>query len=214
MIWNLMFWFGVAYLAIAIVWRFFVPAFSVAPARDGEGSSSGAKRFFAGSKVFPVVAVIFLAIPLAIQAANGLSGQNWTDDEKAGLEHFRGAMEYYDQATQLATVPALKTEDWETIKALLEASQAEAVEVGDTVLSKLDADMPAVYSEQFLSGLRMGIFGLAQHNLGVPKGQKELAFHAQDSLKLGRELLADWDAWYLPRRNSINQELSKAIPRD
>jgi hypothetical protein len=212
MIWNLMFWFAVAYLGIAIIWRYFVPALSPASSRSRvkteEAPASGAKHFFARSRFFPIVAVAFLVIPFVMQYNTGWFDFGWSSHEKEQLQHFSSAMDYYDQATDLASVGGLKLEDWESIRALLEASQSEAEQVSDTVLAKIDDDMPALYRDKFMAGLRTGIFGLGQYTLGKPKGAKTLNYQASDSLDVGRRLLSDWDDWYLPRQQSILNEIN------
>gem|GEM_PF-2766447 len=214
MVWNLLFWLAVAYLSIAIIWRYFVPAFSKAAPRSGKDLApappAAAERFFASGRTFPMIAIVLLVIPLAIQSTRGLVDIGWTDDESEQLLHFSAAMDYYDQATQLASLRALKLEDWESIKALLEAAEAEALQVNLEVLAKMDDDMPGLYRDKFLTGLRMGIFGLTQHNIGAPKGSDTLRYRAEDSLTMGRQLLSQWDDWYLPRRLAISKEIGTA----
>jgi hypothetical protein len=153
-----------------------------------------------------------LVAAFVVRANPGLVSSEWSQPEIEQLGHFSEAMSLYDQATQIASYYPLQTSDWESIKALLEASLSQAEQVSDEVLAKLDSEMPSHYHDQFLQGLRTGIFGLAQFNQGAPKGTDTLRYGAQDSLKIGRELLDEWDQWYLPRQSVLAEKIGAVVP--
>jgi hypothetical protein len=212
MVWNLMFWFAVAYLGVAIIWRYFVPAFRRSkPSSDSDKRPSGAERFFARGQIVPTVAIVFMAAALIVRANPDLIQSKWSENQKEQLGHFSEAMSLYDQATQIASYHRLSADDWESVKALLEASQSEAAQVSDTVLAKLDGELPAHFHDEFLRGLQTGIFGLTQYNQGAPKGTDTLRYNAADSLKIGRELLDQWDDWYLPRQATLAEKIGPVI---
>jgi len=213
MVWNLMFWFAVAYLGIAVIWRYFVPAFSPSakPRRDKTETVpvSGAEQFFARSRLFPILALVLLVIPPVVKSAEEWRLFGWSQHEKEQLVHFTAAMDYYDQATQISAGRNTNLDEWESVKALLEAAASEGSLVSDTVLRKVNREMPEHFRPKFLAGLNAGIYGLSQYTIGKPKGAVSLPRNVQDSLDYGRQMLAMWDDWYLPREQAIFLEIGE-----
>lgn len=211
MVWNLMFWFAVAYLGIAIIWRYFVPAFSSSAKQRHDKTEatpvSGAEQFFVRSRIFPVIALVMLIIPPVAKSAGEWRLFGWSEEEKAQLGHFTAAMDYYDQATEISAGRNTKLEEWESVRALLEAAASEGSMVDDKVLRKIDREMPEQYHSKFLAGLTAGVYGLSQYTAGKPKGATSLPHDVQDSLEYGHRMLGLWDEWYLPRQDSIFNEI-------
>ncbi len=205
MIWDIVFWLAFAYLALAVVWHFFISAFRKprrVPLQKDRGEQPEKK--LGQSRVLPVVAIVAIAIAFVMKANPNLLFSGWSEAERAELEHFEEALRFYEQATNMMTFsPTVGPNEWETISALLQASLTEGEQVSDQVLDQLHDDLRAQYRNHFLAGLSAGGFGLAQYNQWDPNKQDTPSNFGADSLELGHDLLGEWNVWYGDHQESI-----------
>jgi len=200
MIWNVLFWLGLALLIAWAIWRF-LPGGRRQPSPEGAQPAPTP----ALSRLLPVLAVVLLVISILVKPDVLTFGSRWTDEQRAELVHFRDAIDYYDQATALSTGRDVSNDDWETVNALLQASLAEAEQVSDGLLDSLHPELKEAYRDQLLAGLNAGIYGLTEHTSFV-RYKDDTARHAfEDSLIRGRTLLAQWNDWFEIHRAAITE---------
>ena len=157
------------------------------------------------STVLAVVLVLALVMMFGPDLLN--PKPNWTEAQVAEVEIFLGALEQYQQATLATKQGMLRDEDWETVRALLEASGSEMSMVSEEVLKEIHPELPVRVEKHFLPGIRMGTYGLLFHTALSPKGtlpSKDTArIASQDSLARGRDLLTKWSTWFDTTRVEI-----------
>jgi len=208
MIWDIIFWIGMAYLAVAVIWRFFVVGLRKSvPTSVAEDVGEKTKRGFGLSSWLAVAAAAAVALAFAVKANPDLLKFGWTPEEEAELAHFFEAVSFYDQATEITTgTERLSPDDWETVSALLQASLSEAEQVSDKVLERLHDGLQSHYRENFLPGLSAGSFGLIEFNRRSLNPKDTAVFVYGDSLDVGRELLDEWNTWYNENREEIEAD--------
>jgi hypothetical protein len=196
-----------AYLAIAVIWRFFVQGLRTPDAAGHQQEDR--KRFGTGVKV-AVVALAAVGLAFLAKAKPNLLRFGWSEEQKVELQHFMDAIDYYEQATELTAAWRNPTsEDWETISALLQASLTEAEQVSNDVLDGLHENLQEHYRREFLAGLEVGLYGLRQYT--IKKKRMDIGgtdTDIVDSITRGRVLLDQWVTWYDENREDIAKELN------
>jgi hypothetical protein len=190
MIWDITLWIAAAVLVLAVVLRL----------RGGKKPKTSS-NFLTSGKALPVIAaaVVVLALIMRLELATFSSAPDWNEEQLVEIESFREALAQYDLATMAFKQGKLNREDWESIKALLEASGSEMDIVSNDVLSGIHSELPAHVANEFLPGIRMGTYGLFKYLEPKPKGVKSPDLSvtpANDSLEEGRRLLGDWNRWF------------------
>lgn len=209
MIWDILFWLALAYLAMIVMTRFFGVGLKkqqrASGGRDGGGSDSGRSK---RDRWLTAAAVLAIVCSFVMKANPDLFERDWTDEERVELESFEEAIALYDQASALTLAnTSNNNEQWESVNALLQASLAESELVSDGVLDGLHPDLETHFREEFRTGLRIGSYGLALYvdpsRRTTDQGREEVA----DSLDQGRALLAQWNKWYSENEREIFRKL-------
>ena len=207
MIWNLILWVAVAFLVVTLLWRL-IASRRPKPASEATGSGpSPADRVFGRGWLAPVAAVVLALVALGFMYVPQFFRQAWSESEQVEVDHFIEAISMYQDASSLSQKRGVGRGDWESINAMLQATQSEVEQVGDSVLRKIDPELPNMVHEKFIPGLRIGAFGLRWYT-GVPqKGRDTVEHHRDDSLKLSRDLLDEWNAWFTAHKADIMSKL-------
>jgi hypothetical protein len=203
MIWNLLLWLALAYLAAIIIWRF---AQSRRKTTAKKGSAAAPKpmdRLFGRGWIAPTTALLLAVVALIFLYYPSLSGSQWTPSEEIEIEHFIEAMSLYQQASTMVQSTKLIRNDWETVNALLQASQSEAEQISVPTLGRINPELPAMFQDKFLPGLRLGIYGLREFTTGPSKNKDTVVFPGKDNLEQSRGLLLDWNEWFAANRVEI-----------
>lgn len=203
MIWNLLLWLALAYLVAIIIWRF---ARSSRKSTAKKGSAAAPKTLdylFSRGWIAPTTALLLAVVALLFLYYPPLSGPRWTSSEETEIEHFIEAISLYQQASTMVQSSKLIRSDWETVNALLQASQAEAEQIGAPTLGRILPDLPTMFQEKFLPGLRLGIYGLREFTTAPPKSMDSVAFPGKDSLDQSRGLLQNWNEWFSANKDEI-----------
>ncbi|MCX6835177.1 MAG: hypothetical protein NTW07_08620 [candidate division Zixibacteria bacterium] len=203
MLLNVILWLALAYLLIVVIWRF------LGTKKRGSGQARKAatpglaQRLFGQGWLIPGLVVVIACIALVVKHPKIIFGPHWNDDEQTQVAHFGEAISLYDQAVEITDASPKSPSDWETVSALLEASLAEAEQVSDPVLLKLHPELKTFYRSRFISGLHAGAFGL-KYFTDASKNYDTVAREIRDdSLKVGRTLLGQWNDWFKPSRAEI-----------
>jgi len=204
MIWNILFWLGLALLIAWAIWRFLLSGRRKPSPEGGQAAPSPALR-----RLLPALAVVLLVISILVKQNVVTFGSKWTDEQKAELVHFSDAIDYYDQATALTTGRDVSNDDWETVNALLQASHSEAEQVSDDLLDNLHPELRKVYREEFVPGLSAGVYGLTQHTSFIRYRGDTAQYDFEDSLTRGRTLLAQWNDWFEDHRAAITEMIDQ-----
>lgn len=208
MIWDVILGLAVAYLAAVLVWRVTAGRISQPASAGGTAPSGLAVKLFGRGWLKPGIALIIIVVVAAVRFGPLLlGGVNWTEAEHAELEHFVEATNLYGEASSLSTGRTLHSSDWESVNALLQASLAEAEQVSDSVLVKIDPELKTMFREKFMPGLRLGSYGLRYYTASPQKGRDTVEHHRTDSLQESRQLLEEWNSWWLDHRGSIQNKL-------
>jgi len=208
MIWDIALWTAAAVLVVVIVVRLVGTRSQKADSNSSRGPLTTG-NFLTQGKALPTAAVVVLVLALAIKFGPDLLDPkpNWSDEQMAEIEGFREALSLYDQATVTKAQGSLFTEDWETIRALLEASGSEMSMVSSEVLREIHKELPSHVGKEFLPGTRLGTYGLINFTAISPKGDDPkgdpVMRDAYDSLAQGRELLGKWNVWFQANREEI-----------
>jgi len=201
MIWNLVFWAGVTFLIVTVLFRWLL---SRRPASAAEPSVVG--RFLGRGWIAPVSGILVSLVALVFIYWPQLSKNHWNESEQAEVDHFTEALSLYVDATTLSKQRGVTREDWESVNALLQASLSEAEQVSDSTLQMIDPELPNVFREKFMGGLRIGAYGLRSLT-SSPKDIDTAAGHPADSLSKGRALLEAWNAWYYTHKAELTDKL-------
>lgn len=203
MLLDVILWLALAYLLIVVIWRF-LGTKKRGPKQARKAATTGlGQRLFGQGWIIPGLVVVVACVALVAKHPRILFGPHWSDSEQAQVEHFQGSISLYDQAVEMTDSGPKTPSDWESVHALLEASLAEAEQVGDSVLLKLHPELKTFYHSRLISGLYAGSFGLRYFtNLG--KNMDTAALQVRnDSLNVGRKLLEQWNDWFKPNRTEI-----------
>lgn len=201
MIWTFLFWLSIAFLAYTTIARLIWPAFSK---KEGKDSGGKAIWFAAG------VAVLLLALSIYMKAEPVLRSTDWSDAQLTELENLRGAIDYYEQARNIKQGHTPSSDDWQSVVALLQASQNQALTVSEDVMKKVHPLLPTHFRNEFLPGLSAGIYGLIKYNDRVVKPNTNvdtLNLDYPDSITVGTELLSRWNKWYDDQKAVIGTKL-------
>ena len=210
MIWDIALWTAVAILVVVVVFRAFgtrSPQSSKRQPKDKRPEASG--NFLTQGKGLPTAAIVILVLALIMKFGPDLLNPkpNWSDDQMVEVDIFVEALLQYDQATFNKGQGNLITDDWETIRALLEAAGSGMSMVSDDVLREIHSELPSHVAKEFLPGIRLGTYGLLHFTALSPKGvdpkKDPVKRAANDSLDQGRELLGKWNVWFLTNRKEI-----------
>jgi len=204
MIWDIVFWLALAYLAFTVVWRFFVVGLRKTQKKRGgtDVHAQGASLFFRG-RALTVTAVLLVVVAFVMKTNPDIFRSGWSAEERIEVDHFVEALTLYAQANTLASQNNLNNEDWESVLALLQASKAEVELVSDKVLERLHPDLNAHLQEEFFPGIRVGGYGISHFVALRQKGKDTVKHYMEDSLTLGRTLLSQWNNWYRSHAEQI-----------
>ena len=209
MIWDVILGLAVAYLAALIIWRLTAGRLSQPVSTGGPAPSGLATRLFGRGWLRPAIALIVIVVVAAVRfGPQIMGGIEWTEAEHAELEHFVEATNLYGEASGLSSSRTLHASDWESVNALLQASLSEAEQVSDSVLMRLDPELKTMFREKFMPGLRLGAYSLRYYAASPQKGSDTIEHHRTDSLNAGRQLLEEWNAWWVDHRNTIQNKLN------
>ncbi|MEW5796668.1 MAG: hypothetical protein AB1772_09965 [Candidatus Zixiibacteriota bacterium] len=205
MILDLVLWFALAYLVVMLVWRFVGRRSS--GARDKKTTKSFAERIFGRGWTAPIVVIVIAVGAFFLKAGGSLFGISWSEAERAELEHFVEAIALYQQASEMAASTMLRTEDWETVNAILQAALTEADQVSDNLLNRIDPELTQAFKDNFKSGLMTSIYGLRYYTASPQKGKDTLLHYRMDSINAGRARLQNWNQWFSSHRTEIMNKL-------
>ncbi len=142
MIWDIVFWLALAYLAFTVVWRFFlVGLLKPQQKRDGTDNHAWDTGLFFRGWALPVTAVLLVVVAFVMKTNPDIFGTSWSAEERIEVDHFVEALTLYAQANTLASQNNLTYGDWESVLALLQASKAEVELVSDKVLERIHPDL-------------------------------------------------------------------------
>lgn len=197
MIWDIVFWLALAYLAFTVVWRFFVVGLGKPQKKRGgtDEHAWGTGLFFRGWAL-PVTAVLLVVVAFVMKTNPDISRASWSAEERIEVDHFVEALTLYAQANTLASQNNLTNNDWESVLALLQASKSEVEQVSDEVLERIHPDLNTHLQEEFFPGIRVGGYGISYFVAIRQKGRDTVKHYMEDSLTLGRTLLSQWNNWY------------------
>ena len=205
MIVDIVFYGSIAYLAATAVWRLFLSRRADGSGALGNKVSALARQVLGRGWIYPGVAVALAVTAFMLGTDLGLVSR-WSEQERAELDHFVEALSYYDDASSLySNRTDLTNGDWESVNAMLQTALAEGEQVPAELLQKLHPELPQKYQEQFLVGLRTGIYGLRYFTTPPRKGKEKdtVEHHGSDSLDAGRRLLGEWNKWFNDNRAQI-----------
>ncbi len=207
MIWDIAMWAAAAALVIVVVLR----AIGSRSGDTAESQSEG--NFLTKGKGLPMGTLIVLLLALTMKFGPGLLNPkpSWTEDQLVEVDMFRSAIDLYSQASYTRDQGDLVTDDWETVRALLEAAGSEMSMVSDEVLREIHKDLSSHVAKEFLPGIRMGTYGLLQFTAlgkkGVePKNDPDKRAGI-DSTDQGRILLTKWNEWFLANQLEIYKQI-------
>jgi len=197
MIWDIVFWLALAYLAFTVVWRFFVVGLRKPQKKQGgtDDHAQGTSLFFRGWAL-PVTAVLLVVVAFVMKTNPDIFRASWPAEERIEVDHFVEGLALYAQANTLASQNNLTSGDWESVLALLQASKAKVEQVSDKVLERIHPDLNTHLQEEFFPGIRVGGYGIGHFVAGRQKGKDTVKHYMEDSLALGRTLLSQWNNWY------------------
>lgn len=207
MIWDIAMWAAAAVLVIVIILR------TIGNRSGGTAKGQSEGNFLTKGKGLPMGAVVILVLALIMKFGPGVlhPKPSWTEEQLVEIEMFRTAIEQYSHATIARGQGDLITEDWETVRALLEAAGSEMSMVSAEVLMKIHKELPARVAKDFLPGIRMGTYGLMQFTALTAKGvdiKNDPDKRAgRDSTAEGRELLTKWNEWFLANQVEIFKQI-------
>jgi hypothetical protein len=207
MIWDVLFWLALAYLAAFAFTRYLLPVFRGGKKVGKKGGAAERSESFGRVWALPILAILVMAGSYWMKANPDVFQHRWTDDERAELERFESAVGYYEQATAISQDPPLSWSDWESVEALLSAALDELKSVDPKTLARLHPELRTHVEREFIPGLQSGIFGLDYYTQDPAKGIDTARTDMSDSLKAGRQLLAKWNAWYAANQDLIIERL-------
>lgn len=209
MIWDIALWVAAAGLVVIVALRMKGAGSNGPSGKDTKtGQPKTGGNLLTQSKALPVIMAAVLVLALIMKFQPGILGfgPNWTEDQLDELESFQEALNQYELATLTKGDGKPKTSDWESIRALLEASGSEMSYVSEEVLGEIHQELPYHVANEFLPGIRLGTYGLFHYLNTGKEGEffpNDVIEASQDSLVEGRRLLADWNAWFDSNRVEI-----------
>jgi hypothetical protein len=207
MIWNLLLWLALAYLVAIIVWRM-VRSRREDKTKNGPAAPPAPIDYlFSRGWIAPVAALLLAVVALTFHYYPQWNKIAWTPSEQVEADHFIEAISLYQQASDLSGNTGMPREDWETVNALLQAALAEAEQVSDPVLARIDPELTAMFKNNFLPGLRLGTYGLRYYTVPGQTGKDTIEHHGDDSIKVSRGLLEQWNSWFMEHRSEIMDRL-------
>ncbi len=207
MIWNVILWAAVAFLVITILFRLLSSRQPEPVSGEAALEPSPVSKILGRGWIAPVIAVIVAVVALGFIYCPWFCKQNWNETEQVDVDHFIEAISLYQDASTLSQKRGVGREDWESVNALLQASLSEAEQVSDTILKKIDPELPAQFKDKFLPGLRIGSYGLRYYAQPPQKGKDTVEHYRDDSLAQSRGLLEEWNAWFTAHRAEIMDKL-------
>lgn len=202
MIWDIVFWLALAYLAYSIFMHFFVSGSGRTAKRSGseeKAAAGGAKTW-----LWPGVAIVIMAVSFGMKANPDLFKAEWTPENREMVDHFDEAILLYEQASAMISVTGrIEAETWESVNALLQAASMEAEMVPVDILDKLHPDLREHFQNEFMAGLQAGVYGLQFYTAGQEKGVDTLEHNMIDSLDHGRALLGQWTEWFMVHKQVL-----------
>lgn len=203
MIWDIVLYVAAAALLLTLILRLTSKSSSESSGKSGNIVTRGT--------ALPTVLVVLLLLALIFKFEPRFLGfgPSWTDEDREQVESFNVALEHYETASLAKLTMEPHGAEWESVKAMLEAASYEMSMVSDDVLGRIHSDLPQHVSEEFLPGLRMGLYGLDYYmnrrsmvNQAKPDSVRETSY---DSLDNGRALLTNWNAWYDANREHVEK---------
>ncbi|MCD6249676.1 MAG: hypothetical protein J7J98_05010 [candidate division Zixibacteria bacterium] len=208
MIWDITLWIAAAVLVVVTVVRLMGAKSHKVNSKESSDSQTTGNSLTQGIAL-PTAAVVVLVLALAMKFGPDLLNPkpDWSDEQIVEVEGFHEAIDLYSQAISTKIQGDLINDDWETIRALLEASGSEMSMVSVEVLRKIHKELPSRVAKEFLPGIRIGTYGLMQFiapsKKGVDPKKDPVKREANDSLAQSRELLGEWNAWFQANQKEI-----------
>ena len=206
MIWDITLWLAAAVLVVVIVVRLMGAKSHKVNSKESSDSQTTGNSLTRGIAL-PIAAVVVLVLALKFGPDLLDPKPNWTDEQMVEVEGFREALDQYSQAISTKIQGDLINDDWETIRALLEASGSEMSMVSVEVLRKIHKELPSRVAKEFLPGIRIGTYGLMQFiapsEKGVDPKRDPVKLEANNSLAQSRELRGEWNAWFQANQKEI-----------
>jgi len=204
---DIIFYGSIAYLVAMMLWRFFLAGKAKGGRTRESGVSVLAQRVFGRGWAVVGVVVILALVSCAVKYDLGPFNP-WSDQERAELDHFVEAVNYYDEATSLyLDRQNLTNDDWESVNAILQTALAEGEQVQPELLKRLHPDLDRQFQGLFLAGLRAGTYGLHFYTSRSKSEADSAIQRSQDSLVAGRRLLGEWNNWFKTERDKILDEI-------
>ena len=208
MIWDIVLWLAVAVLVVVVIVRLIRAQSHKVNSKESSGSQATGNSLTQGIAL-PTAAVVVLVLALAMKFGPDLLNPkpSWSDEQMVDIEYFNEAIDLYNQAISTKMQGNLINDDWETIRALLEASCSEMSMVSVKVLREIHKELPSRVAKEFLPGIRMGTYGLMNFislsKKGVDPKKDPVKLAANDSLDQSRELLGGWNVWFQANQKEI-----------
>lgn len=206
-LWPVLAWAFLIYLAIVLALRLIRSKSSPSTQTNKPSGFTLIDHILGRSWVGLAAVVVLLLVALFMTFERQFTGPNWSDEEATEINHFVESITLYGEASTLSQRRSLGRSDWESINALMQASMAEAEQIGDEMLENIDPDLPAMWKEKFIPGLRIGSYGLRYYT-GLPqKGKDTVEHHSEDSIKQSRVLLEEWNGWFTANKDRLIDRL-------
>jgi hypothetical protein len=202
-LWPVLVWACLAYLVIVLTLRLTGSKSGQSPQTDKSSKFTLIDHLLGRSWIGPSVVLVLLLAGLYMTFERQFTGPNWSDQEAVEVDHFIESVSLYGEASTLSQKRAIGREDWESVNALMQASMAEAEQVSDDMLKQIDPELPTMWKDKFIPGLRIGSYGLRYYTALPQKGRDTVVHNREDSLKLSRTLLEEWNGWFTAHKAEL-----------